>query len=283
MSAAHSFFEILHSSTGLPWAYTIPLTAVAIRVSIVLPISIYSRRNMQKQAALMPLVLAWRHPLRKETMQEVGHLGPDVAQATLVKKVARKTGKMYKRFGCNGWKNSLPQVIQLPVWLTAVEALREMCGKEEGLLRMAAGVFKSEDPTSRATLLETGLPIEHSFGTEGALWFPNLLQADPMLVLPFMLSGAILLNLWSATGSGVWQQRMIRSLKLVGLAIGPLTLQVPSAMLIYWITSSMSAYTQAAILDRLMPVKPPVMPCKPRQPKGIPGDLERRFEKINGF
>ena len=209
-------------------------------------------------------------------MREVGHLGPVVAHSTLVKKTRRKSREIYKRFGCKPWRNSLPQVIQLPVWLTAIEALREMCGKEEGLLRMAAGLFRSGDAVMVSKVVETGLPVEPSFATEGALWFPDLLVADPQMILPFVLSGAILLNLWSARGTAIWQKRMIRSLRVVGLAIGPLTLQIPSAMLIYWISSSIFAYTQASVLDKLMPLKPPAVPCKPRKPKGLL-DLEERI------
>ncbi|KAG0645949.1 Cytochrome c oxidase assembly [Hyphodiscus hymeniophilus] len=276
VSAAHSVFEGLHSITGLPWAYTIPLAALAIRTSIVLPVSIYSRRNLQKQVALAPLMAAWQHPLRKETMKEVGHLGPAVAHATLVKKTRRKSRELYKRFKCGSWRNSLPQVIQIPVWLTAIEALREMCGKEEGLLRMAAALFRSDDSTGVPAMVETGLPVEHSFATEGALWFPDLLAADPQMILPFMLSGAIIMNVMSSKGTSVWQKRITRSIGLVGLALGPLMLHVPSAMLIYWICSTTSAFVQAAVLDRLMPVKPPVVPCQPRRSKGLLEDLEQR-------
>jgi inner membrane protein COX18 len=270
VSAAHSIFEGLHSITGLPWAYTIPLAAIAIRTSIVLPITVYSRRNAQKQASLTPLISAWQHPLRKETIEEVGHLGPVVAQSTLLKKTRRKRKEIYKRFNCEIWKNVLPPLVQIPVWLTAIEALRQMCGKEAGLIGMAAGLFREDESAPASTIVQTALPFEPSFATEGALWFPNLLVADPQMILPFMLSGAILLNLSKSTGTAVWQKRMMRSLGIVGLAIGPLTLQVPSAMLIYWICSTLSAYVQAAVLERLMPVKPPVVPCKSRKPKGIP-------------
>lgn len=251
--------------TGLPWAYTIPLAALAIRTSFVLPITIYSRRNAQKQAALTPLLSAWQHTLRKETIEEVGHLGPVVSQSTLLKKTRRKRQEIYRRFNCSLWKNSLPPLLQIPVWLTAIEALRKMCGKEEGLVGMAAWLFRSDDVTH--IVIDT---IEPSFATEGALWFPNLLVADPQMILPFMLSGVILLNLTKSTGTAVWQKRLMRSLGVVGLAMGPLTLQFPSALLIYWISSTMLAYMQTAVLDRMMPVKPHVVPSKPRRNMGLP-------------
>ena len=274
VNSAHTLFEGLHTVTGLPWAYTIPLAAFTIRTSFVLPLAIYSRRATQKQVALTPLISAWQQNLRRETMKEVGHLGPVVAQSTLLKKTRRKRGEIYKRFSCGLWKGFLP-LIQVPIWLTAIETLRKMCGKEAGLLGMAAGWFRGDE---HSIMVESGLPIEQTFATEGALWFPDLLAADPQMILPFMLSGAILLNLSNAPGNSVWQKRLKRSLGLVGLAIGPLTLHFPSAMLIYWISSSMLAYIQAAVLDRMMPVKPPIVPCKPRKPRGLPdGDREEKI------
>jgi inner membrane protein COX18 len=143
-----------------------------------------------------------------------------------------------------------------------------MCGKESGLLGMMAARFGGDE----SAVVEMDIPIEQSFATEGALWFPDLLAADPQMVLPFMLSGAILLNLSNSPGNSLWQRRLKRTLGIVGLAMGPLTLQFPSAMLIYWISSSMLAYMQAAVLDRVMPIKTPVMPCKPRKPKRLASD-----------
>lgn len=166
-------------------------------------------------------------------------------------------------------------MIQLPIWLTAIETIRKMCGTRTGLLGIIAASLSSGTDT---TGLEDGASIigvqtEASFATEGALWFQDLLLPDPQMILPFMLSGAILLNLTNAAPAGkklsTFQRRLTNSLKIVGLAIGPLTLQVPSAMLVYWISSSMLAYTQALVLDRLMPVKPPVVAPKPREPPGL--------------
>lgn len=274
MTAAYTLFEGLHSATGLPWAYSLPLAALAIRTTFVLPIAIYSRRANQRQIALAPLISAWQHQLRKETMKEVGHLGPAVAHSTLLAKTRKKRSELFKKFHCGLWKGNLP-LMQLPVWLMAMETLRRMCGKEAGLLGMAAARFGWNEP---AYMIESGLPIEESFATEGALWFPDLLAADPQMILPFVLSGAILLNLSNASGRSVWQKRLKRSLGLVALTLGPLTLQVPSAMLIYWISSSILAHVQAAILDKVMPVKPPFMPCKPRRRAGVPKeDLESRL------
>jgi inner membrane protein COX18 len=219
----------------------------------------------------MPLVQSWQHVLRKQTMAEVGHLGPVVAEEKLLRKLRSKRSEIYKRWGCPLWKTMLP-LAQLPIWLTAVEAIRAMCGTRVGLLGMIMRTDNDSD------VLTAGIEKEASFATEGALWFPDLLVPDPQLILPFMLSAAIFLNLSNAKAplnQALWQKRLQNSLKVVALAIGPLTLQIPSAMLVYWISSSLLAYTQAVVLDRLMPVKPPVMPSKPRDRLGSSGPTSR--------
>jgi inner membrane protein COX18 len=227
--------------------------------------------------ALMPLISSWTHQLRKETMAEVGHLGPAVAQRTLVKKMRKKRKEIYERWDCGMWKSYISW-LQLPIWLTAIEAIRRMCGKEVGLLGMIFGT-SGEGKDIPEALATSGVGKELSFATEGALWFPDLLVPDPLLILPFMLSGVMFLNLANTSGAknpSVGQRRLLNALKIVALAIGPLTLHVPSAMLVYWISSSSFALAQALVLDKLMPVKPPVVPCKPRHRVANPGDMLQR-------
>jgi inner membrane protein COX18 len=172
----------------------------------------------------------------------------------------------------------------------AVEVIRKMCGKEAGLLGMMFGYSKEGEAKKSETFtgtglegegidiseafIETGLTTEPSLATEGALWFPDLMVSDPMIMLPFMLSGVMLLNLFhGAVGKPTkGQKRLSNGLKIVALAIVPLTLHLPSAMLVYWISSSTFALGQAMMLERLMPVKPPVVPCRPRNREPLPED-----------
>jgi len=223
---------------------------------------------MRKQAALNPLVLSWQHQLKKETVREVGHAGPKAAQRVLLKKTIAKRNEIYKRWGCGRWKVYAPMV-QLPIWLLAIETIRKMCGTRSGILGMIFGSAEQGKDIPEA-LDTSGVLKEMSFATEGIFWFPDLLVPDPMLILPFMLSGTILLNL-SSSGlgktpervQGAFRRRLQNSLKIVALAIGPLTLQIPSGMLVYWISSSFFAYAQAMVLEKLMPIKS-VQPCKPK-------------------
>jgi inner membrane protein COX18 len=264
VGAAHTVLEALHTSTGLPWVYTLPLAALTIRTAFILPLSVYSRRTLQKQASLAPILQSWLHVQRDLSMAEVGHLGPQPTQQRLLWKMRQKRSEIFARWGCQNWKTMLP-LVQLPIWLTAIEAVRAMCGAKAGLLGMVMRSDNSVDALTWASVTK-----DLSLATEGALWFPNLLDPDPMLILPFVLSGTVLLNI-TGTGSRAknttqkpWQKGFQRSLKIVALCLGPLTLQVPSAMLVYWISSSGLGYLQAVVLDKMMPMPTPVKPCDPR-------------------
>ena len=174
---------------------------------------------------------------------------------------------------------SLP-FAQLPVFLIVIETIRKMAGREEGLAGMfwarMSNLFSSSESDALSPLADEvvkTVQIEPSLATEGALWFPDLLVHDPQLILPFVLSSAILLNIFgrlpSAAGTlaeSKWQKRFKRILGTLALAIGPLTMHVPSAMLVYWISSSVLAYLQAVALELWRPLQKPEGPLKPKWP-----------------
>ncbi|KAG9237296.1 60Kd inner membrane protein-domain-containing protein [Amylocarpus encephaloides] len=275
IAPTHALFEGIHSFTGLPWVYSIPLAALAIRSVIMLPVSIHTRRNLQKQAELAPVLHAWNSLLRQAAMKEAGHLGPIATQAALAKKARKKRNEIYARHGCRTISNYLP-ILSLPVFLAAVECLRMMSGYHSGLLGMMASSIAGTDEVATDV---TSIYLEPGFASEGGLWFPDLTKADPELRLPFMLSGVMLLSIGKSSSTNqeptIWQKRLRRSLGVMALAAGPLLIHVPSSMLVYWISSSLLAQGQALVLDRLMPVKP-IGPCKPRRPLGIGRTLENR-------
>ncbi|TVY78293.1 Mitochondrial inner membrane protein COX18 [Lachnellula suecica] len=275
VTPAHALFEGIHSFTGLPWAYSIPLTALTIRTFISLPLTWTTRKAIQKHRELDPLLHSWRHLLQKETMNEVGHLGPEKVNSTLAKKMKQKRNEIYARHNCGIWKIFL-QGCQLPVFLTAIEALRKMAGAREGLLGLIVASISSSDTAAAATTAEPELAMTHwfepDFATEGALWFQDLTVADPQMCLPFMLSGAMLLNLLgdnAARGSGKWQKRIHRTLLTMAVASGPLLLHVPSGVLVYWTSSMLIAYGQNLLLAKLLPPKEAILPCKPQVQLGV--------------
>ena len=273
----HTVLTGLHEFTGLPWAWTLPLTALLIRSLIFVPIGIYTHRNRERIIAVQPLSYAWHHILQRKVFKEHAALGPDQCTKILNAELKLKAAELKLKIGARPWKGLLPW-LQLPVWLVVIETIRKMSGTHEGLLGLVTKNFKTPVEQDRETALEalgapSIVPVEQSFSTEGALWFTDLVVPDPQLILPFLLSGTLFANIYYQTSyihaKGItqtkWNRRLTNSLKLVALAVGPLTLQVPSAMLVYWISSSALATAQSVILDRSLRTAPRITPCKPRQ------------------
>ncbi|CZT12451.1 related to COX18 Protein required for activity of mitochondrial cytochrome oxidase [Rhynchosporium agropyri] len=284
ITASHDALTAVHSLTGLPWAYSIPLFAVMLRTTLVLPLAIYTRRSLITKVQISPILQAYKTILIRQTMRENLHFGPVKVQGEVLRKVKAKREELYKRYGCGNWKTYLG-LLQLPIFLSVMEALRKMCASNQGVLGMLLGsdetVVQNAETGAESTLaslspdsgtfesLLSSIPLESSFATEGMLWFPDLLLPDPYYVLPFVLSGTILLSIFGGSTSHAvivttWQKRVKSSMGTVALCIGPLMLNVPSALMIYWITSSTTAYLQALLLDKFMPLPKPIPTLEPK-------------------
>lgn len=285
----HTALTGLHSVTGLSWAATLPCTALIIRVFILSPISIYTHKIRERRRPLRPLVLAWAHVIARKVLQEHGKEGPIVFRKIAVKQSSAMGKEIAKRHGAQMWKLFLP-IVQLPVFLVMVETLRKMCGMPRGLLGLFSGWYSKSDEAT----LEHGveglagdtlqpstisfdqadqsavISFEQSFATEGALWFPDLLAPDPLLILPFALSGAMFLNVYyhsilvKGETQSRWQVRLQNILKIMALAVGPLTFQIPSGILVYWVSSSLCAMGSTMVLEAYLPRAPPFKPPKSR-------------------
>lgn len=299
LNNTQSALETLHTVTGTPWVLTLPLAALVIRATIILPLTITQRRVLQTQASLSPVLHGWLSIYKKEVAQQVGKAGPQAYVRALSAKQRMKQDEIYKRWGVQRWKLWIGPLSQIPIWLIMVESVRRMCGTNEGLLKLGAksvgsvkawlgfGGATGVDPGDAGKVIAEGAHIVPEFATEGALWFQNLLVADPNLILPFVLSSVIFLNLFGHNGRQVqrfnldrkdWRSRLTRALGVVALAVGPLTLQVPAGMLVYWISSSVLAYLQATLFDKFMPVDVR-QPQKPKwtlmDEKGLPYELKQ--------
>ena len=264
----------LHSASGLSWAATLPLTAILVRLGLLGPLATYAHLKETQRRELHPLMYAWQHAIRRNTFKKYSARGPAECHKLASKQLFAKGRQIRKEMGVQYWKSSLSW-LQLPVFLVAIESIRKLCGTHGGLLALM--MERPAETASRDAVLQdagntASYELKQSLANEGALWFPDLTVPDPMLIMPFMLSGCLFANIMihdrkaKATGlpPGKWQLRLRRTLKIIALAIGPATLGVPSAMLVYWITSSLCALGQNVFLHWYIPGKPPVKPCKPR-------------------
>ncbi|KAI9832962.1 MAG: hypothetical protein M1826_000741 [Phylliscum demangeonii] len=281
LSATHALLDTLHTTSGLPWITCLSLSALVLRASTT-PLYIYTRRLRQRQLDLQPLLHAWQHQITQQAIVQASSVRPRPSLTRVNGVMRHKRQELYRRWRCQQWKRFLP-LAQLPVFLIAIETIRRMCGTHEGLLglllkhaapssSLPVDAPRDEVLASAAAAAPDVVTLEPSFATEGGLWVPDLLAPDPLLLLPFMLSGTLLANLYVGAAnrtarqrkSAPWQKKLDYGLKAMALLIGPATLQVPSAMLVYWVSSSAFALGQNLLLDRWMALRSSLPPPSKR-------------------
>ncbi|KAK1772368.1 60Kd inner membrane protein-domain-containing protein [Phialemonium atrogriseum] len=119
-----------------------------------------------------------------------------------------------------------------------------------------------------------------SLATGGCLWFPDLMAPDPLHILPFLLSAILVLNILPRSASGIQalfnfqtkseqkapkpgntevttarpkiHGRLQRALLGVALVVGPVTMDLPAALHLYWVSSAAITYIQTEAIGRFM-------------------------------
>ena len=272
VSISRGLLHGVHSVTGLPWFASIPLTAFLVRMTIGLPQQWWTRSQVEKRSRLTPMLTAWRKVHQKRVMDSYTQNGQTVTPSVATKMVTRALKKtesqMYKRWRIYKWA-PYSIVLQFPVFLSMMEALRRMVGMDGGLLTVLKAGFGE-------TSGENVVPLEPSMATGGALWFPDLLAHDPTHVLPVVLATTLYLNIslgWKPKSEveiatlpprAAFNARILNKLRFglqcVPFYIAPsmIAAQVPSGFLLYWISSTLIATLQTKIIkDRFTAVPVP--------------------------
>ena len=254
----HTLISGIHNLTGLPWAATIPLIAFLVKCLIMFPLNAYATRMIAKSHRLCPRLLETRTAVEKKVRQQHGNKSHQERQKILDKEIILARNRMLKENGIH-FRRTYIIYINVPIWLTMMETIRRMTGTEDGILSLinksSAAVGGKGNPGLSVT--DEVIPIEPSLATEGMLWFDNLMIPDSTMILPFALSGIVytMYSYSAATGEtspvpwGTQEHanqvkssnlRRRKYQKLISLAIGPATLMFPSAMLLYWFSSSLA-------------------------------------------
>ena len=272
----HSTLENLHRITGLPWAATISVSAALVFSFTRAPIAYYIHEILQRQRDLVPHLVKARLKLKNRVMREDAHRTAAEREKRLNGLFDDACTVVRKSHNCQHWKLWLV-FTKFPVWYVMMETIRRMTGTEEGFIGFVRSAMGKRDCSG---FLEPSAFVDPSLATEGVLWFPNLQEADPYLILPFILSAILFIRAQQGRGSidVVFEPRMediakehakdpetpnLRKNKLrrqriaavLALAAGPATLQFPSAMLLYWITTSVYEDCTALILQKWMPAR----------------------------
>lgn len=285
---SHGFLQLTHSMTGLPWFASIPLAAAAFRLLVGVTFQRWTFIDAGKKARLSPLLLSWKTAHAKELMDASRaastneFVNPQLVKTWTLAFYRQKQEELYKRWNIRWW-HKYAIFAQFPFWLAVLESLRRMTGMHMGLLGVIQLWVNDNVPS------ESAVPLEPSMATEGALWFPDLLAADPYYALPVMLSSILLANInfgWKKKTSEEIAQLPAREafraramnglrtgLNLVALSVAPTCVraEVPAGLLLFWISSSGFATLQTVLMRKRYVVTAP-RPCRD---KGIVGAAKK--------
>ncbi|PWY76238.1 mitochondrial export translocase Oxa2 [Aspergillus heteromorphus CBS 117.55] len=278
LELSSTFIHSVHSISGLPWALSIPLTAVIVRMTVAMPFQLYSKMQAHRENEVQPLQVSWAKHYRNKVYEEkTGKLPTDNVslqpreRMQVLTLVRQKKKAISRHMGIpRFWR--VANFLQIPVWISVMEGLRAMSGNNRGLVPW---LLSCMEPAAQAGETPLRLMVEPSLATEGALWFPDLLAGDPTGILPIVLTGSILLNIrcgWKVPPLKdlahlpkieMYKKFFTRGIRLfiqilaLNVGVSSYLWEMPAALMIYWTTSTTMATLQTLFLDRvLFPTKP---------------------------
>lgn len=270
LDGSTAFIHGVHTVSCLPWVASIPLTAVLVRTFVGLPIMLYSRLHRHREKKLSPILSAWVkryaeiHSSQHRDITGLKTVTRAEAKKNALLDIRKRTAELHKRWGVSG-KHKAISFLQIPVFIALMESLRGMSGNNKGIIAWLSSLIESQDPASAANSLH--LTIEPTLANEGALWFPDLLAGDPTGVLPVFLTASILGNVLMGWKVRPWKEipflpktEMYKQISFTGLrafvivftcyiGFASFVQEMPTALMLYWITSTNLATLQTWILD----------------------------------
>ncbi|KAF9007711.1 Mitochondrial inner membrane protein oxa1l, partial [Haplosporangium bisporale] len=209
VGALETVLEAVHISTGLPWWATIAATTVAIRTLLV-PFIVKLQGNTARLHNVKPQL---------ERLTENMKLAKESNDTAALARFSAQTQELFAKNDCNPIKSLILPLIQAPVMISFYLALRDMAN----------------------------LPVPQ-FQDGGLAWFTDLTIADPTYVLPVASSLGFLaiMELGSEAGGVAQPKTMKNVMRVMAVAMVPLTMNFPSAIFVYWLTSN--AFTASQIM-----------------------------------
>ncbi|XP_061664903.1 mitochondrial inner membrane protein OXA1L [Syngnathoides biaculeatus] len=207
-----NLLEFMHMDVGLPWWAAIVVGTVVARLAV-FPVIVKGQREAAKLNNVMPEMSRLT-----AKMTEAKQSGNKFEFA----KAYTDLNLFQKKHDVNPLRGFLVPLVQAPIFISFFMALRKMAY----------------------------LPVP-SMQTGGALWFPDLTAADPFYVLPLAVTGTMFFILELGAESGV-DNPNLRAMKTVfrimPFVILPLTINFPTAVFTYWLTSNCFSLAQVALL-----------------------------------
>ncbi|CAN9509605.1 unnamed protein product [Ophioblennius macclurei] len=207
-----NFLEFMHMDLGLPWWGAIVAGTVLARLAV-FPVIVKGQREAAKLNNVLPEMTKLTNRMN-EAKQSGNKFEFSKAYADL--------NMFQKKHDVNPLRGFLVPLVQAPVFISFFIALRKMAY----------------------------LPVP-SLQTGGMLWFPDLSIADPFYILPVAVTGTMFFILELGAESGI-DNPNLRAMKTVfrimPFIILPLTINFPTAVFTYWLTSNCFSLGQVALL-----------------------------------
>lgn len=314
----------VHEVTATPWFISLPLVAVVVSAIIRVPLTLYTQSTQRRKAKLAPLIqaqyaqigLGLRRKAVPNVMERVTKAvktrSKKMFEAFAVNETRSLWGGLISlpvflsnleviRTMCGGprgllgsllygWqgRNAAPRTpSDTAAAGTTMSSTTPSTGLEPPVAEITSptGISDLASSTTTPEVLNP-LTLEPSFATGGCLWFPDLLVPDPYRILPFAVSGLLLMHLIPETeaelrnlfgmrppagsrrniviagGRSRGSLALRRALIVVALAIGPVTMDMPVALHLYWASSVGCSLVVTKGVKRLLPIpRVPVKPC----------------------
>uniref|UniRef100_UPI0037E74A48 mitochondrial inner membrane protein OXA1L n=1 Tax=Semicossyphus pulcher TaxID=241346 RepID=UPI0037E74A48 len=207
-----NMLEFMHVDLGLPWWGAIVVGTVLARLAV-FPVIVKGQREAAKLNNVLPEMTKLTN-----RMNEAKQSGNKFDFA----KAYSDLNLFQKKHDVNPLRGFLVPLVQAPVFVSFFIALRKMAY----------------------------LPVP-SLQTGGMLWFLDLTAADPFYILPFAVTGTMFFILELGAESGI-DNPNLRAMKTVfrvmPFVILPLTINFPTAVFTYWLTSNCFSLGQVALL-----------------------------------
>ena len=227
----------VNSLSGLPWWATIISTTVFLRLVITLPLARQQATTVARMELIQPTINEIVESLRHSITIKGKRSGKPVEEVNREFRMAARLHikDIYKREKCNPLRLYVLPWIQLPLWIVISLALRNI-----------SGFFPKGENYDVTSLCHPDLP-SGGFG-----WITDLSSSDPYYILPLIIGMTnfmnIELNSLRKKEPSKWQTFLTRLFRTLTIAMVIFASQVPSAMSLYWATSSSFGLVQNVLL-----------------------------------
>ncbi|KAM8961015.1 mitochondrial inner membrane protein OXA1L isoform 2-T2 [Pelodytes ibericus] len=207
-----NFLEFLHVGVGLPWWGAIVAGTVMARV-MVFPLIVKGQREAAKLNNHMPQI-----NVMTTRMNEAKQSGNKFEFS----KAYSDLSLYQKKHDVNPLRGFLVPLVQAPIFISFFVALRQM----------------------------SYLPVP-SMQSGGLWWFADLTAADPFYILPVVVTCSMwgVLELGAESGVDNPNLKLMKTVfRVMPLIILPLTINFPTAIFTYWVTSNIFSLVQVSVL-----------------------------------